>query len=127
MTTATNIAQIVVRATFVVQLVLGGLFWTGNATGLIPLHQTVGFLLVFGLWTLAVLALRAGVQPGLAAAAIVWGLVVPILGLNQDQLLVGSAHWVIEVLHLLVGLGAIGLAERLARAIKARQAPALSP
>jgi hypothetical protein len=59
--------------------------------------------------------------------AIVWGLVVPILGLNQDRLLVGSAHWVIEVLHLLVGLGAVGLAERLARAIKARQAPALSP
>jgi hypothetical protein len=58
--------------------------------------------------------------------AIVWGLIVPILGLNQDRLLVGSAHWVIEVLHLLVGIGAVGLAESLARSIKARQAPVLS-
>jgi hypothetical protein len=30
------------------------------------------------------------------------------------------------VLHLLVGIGAVGLAESLARSIKARQAPVLS-
>jgi hypothetical protein len=120
MRTATTTAQMVVRACFVVQLVLGGLFWTGNARGLIPLHQLVGFLLVFGLWTLAALAARAGVQPGLVALAAVWGLIVPILGLNQDRLLVGSAHWVIEVLHLLVGVAAVGLAEQLATRIKGR-------
>jgi hypothetical protein len=120
MSTATTTAQLLVRACFVVQLVLGGLFWTGNARGLIPLHQVVGFLLVFGLWTLAALAARAGVQPGLVALAAVWGLIVPILGLNQDRLLVGSAHWVIEVLHLLVGVGAVGLAEQLAARIKGR-------
>jgi hypothetical protein len=122
MSTATTTAQLLVRACFVVQLVLGGLFWTGNARGLIPLHQVVGFLLVFGLWTLAALAARAGVQPGLVALAAVWGLIVPILGLNQDRLLVGSAHWVIEVLHLLVGVGAVGLAEQLAARIKGRLA-----
>jgi hypothetical protein len=124
MRTATTTAQMLVRACFVVQLVLGGLFWTGNARGLIPLHQLVGFLLVFGLWTLAALAARAGAQPGLVALAAVWGLIVPILGLNQDRLLVGSAHWVIEVLHLLVGFGAIGLAEQLATRIKGRLAVA---
>jgi hypothetical protein len=84
----------------------------------------VGFLLVFGLWTLAALAARAGVQPSLVALAAVWGLIVPILGLNQDRLLTGSAHWVIEVLHLLVGLGAIGQAEGLAARIKQRTAVA---
>ena len=124
MSTATTTAQLLVRACFVVQLVLGGLFWTGNARGLIPLHQVVGFLLVFGVWTLAALAARAGVQPGLVALAAVWGLIVPILGLNQDRLLVGSAHWVIEVLHLLVGIGAVGLAEQLATRIKGRLAVA---
>jgi hypothetical protein len=124
MRTATTTAQMLVRACFVVQLVLGGLFWTGNARGLIPLHQVVGFLLVFGVWTLAALAARAGVQPGLVALAAVWGLIVPILGLNQDRLLVGEAHWVIEVLHLLVGVGAVGLAEQLATRIKGRLAVA---
>ena len=119
---ATTTAQMLVRVTFVVQLVLGVLFWTGNALDLVPLHQTIGFLLVFGLWTLAALAARAGVRPPLAALAAVWGLVVPVVGLNQTRLLVGSAHWLIEVLHLLVGLGAIGLAENLAARIKERLA-----
>jgi hypothetical protein len=104
---ATTTAQMLVRTFGVIQLVLGGLFWTGNALDLVPLHMLVGFLLVLGLWTLA-------------ALAAVWGLIVPILGLNQDQLLVGSAHWVIEVLHLLVGLGAIGQAEGLAARIRER-------
>jgi len=119
---ATTTAQMLVRVTFVVQLLLGVLFWTGNALDLVPLHQTIGFLLVFGLWTLAALAARAGVRPPLVALAAVWGLVVPVLGLNQTRLLVGSAHWLIEVLHLLVGLGAIGLAENLAARIKERLA-----
>jgi hypothetical protein len=125
MRTATTVAQTLVRGAAVVQLVLGGLFWTGNALGLVPLHMLVGFLLVLGLWTLAGLAARAGVQPGLVAVAAVWGLITPILGLTQEQLLVGSGHWLIEVLHLLVGLGAIGQAEGLAARIKGRLAPAL--
>jgi hypothetical protein len=117
---ATTTAQMLVRTFGVIQLVLGGLFWTGNALDLVPLHMLVGFLLVLGLWTLAALAARAGVRPTLVALAAVWGLIVSILGLNQDQLLVGSAHWVIEVLHLLVGLGAIGQAEGLAARIRER-------
>jgi hypothetical protein len=120
---ATTTAQMLVRAVTVVQLVLGGLFWTGNALDLVPLHQTLGFLLVFGLWTLAALAARAGVRPPLVAMAAVWGLIVPILGLTQTNLLVGSAHWLIEVLHLLVGLGAIGMAEGLAARVKERLVP----
>ena len=84
----------------------------------------MGFLLVLGLWTLAALAARAGAQPSLVALAAVWGLIVPILGLNQDRLLAGSAHWLIEVLHLLVGLGAIGQAEGLAARIRERTAVA---
>jgi hypothetical protein len=119
---ATTAAQMLVRATFVVQLVLGGLFWTGRALDLVPLHQTIGFLLVFGLWTLAVLAARAGVRPPLVALAAVWGLVVLVLGLTQTRLLVGSAHWLIEVLHLLVGVAAVGMAEGLAARIKERLA-----
>ena len=119
---ATTAAQMLVRVTFVVQLVLGVLFWTGRALDWVPLHQTIGFLLVFGLWTLAVLAARAGVRPPLVALAAVWGLVVPVLGLTQTRLLVGSAHWLIEVLHLLVGVAAVGMAEGLAARIKERLA-----
>jgi hypothetical protein len=119
---ATTAVQMLVRVTFVVQLVLGVLFWTGNALDLVPLHQTIGFLLVFGLWTLAILAARAGVRPPQVALAAVWGLVVLVLGLTQTELLVGSAHWLVEVLHLLVGIAAIGMAEGLAARTKERLA-----
>jgi hypothetical protein len=115
MRTAINVARMLVRLDGIVLIILGTLFWTGNALALIPLHMLLGILLVLALWTLALLAARSGVHPGLVAVAIVWGLVVPILGMNQDALLPGPAHWVIQVLHLLVGLAAIGLGEMLGR------------
>lgn len=112
------ILQILVRVSGFIQIVLGLLFWTGNALGLIPVHIFFGSVLVLSLWTLAIMAARAGVQPGLVALALVWGLITPILGLTQGQLLVNSSHWIIQVLHLLVGIGAMGQAENLARRIK---------
>jgi hypothetical protein len=115
--------QMAIRVLWVVQLVLGIIFWTGNALGLVDLHQLIGILLVLGLWTQAVLAARAGVPAGLVAGAAVWGLLVPIVGLTQTNLLTGGAHWVIQVIHLLLGMGLIALAENLATRAKARLAP----
>jgi hypothetical protein len=115
--------QMGIRVVGVVQLALGLAFWTGNALGLVDLHQLLGILLVLALWTLAVLAYRAGVPAGVVAAAVVYGLVVPVVGLTQRELLPGSAHWVIEVIHLLLGIGLLGLAENLATRAKARLAP----
>jgi hypothetical protein len=115
--------QMGVRAVGLVQLVLGLAFWTGNLLGLVDLHQLLGILLVLSLWTLAGLAARAGVPPAMVAAAVVLGLVVLIIGLTQRELLPGSAHWVIQVLHLLLGIGLLGMAENLATRAKARRAP----
>ena len=115
--------QLGIRAGWLVQLALGLAFWTGNLLGLVDLHQLLGILLVLALWTQAAMAHRAGVPVGLVAAAAVWGLVVVIVGLTQRELLAGSAHWVIEVVHLLLGIGLIGLAENLAARAKARLAP----
>jgi hypothetical protein len=114
--------QMGIRVVWLVQLALGVLFWTGNATGLVDLHQLLGILLVLALWTQAVLAARAGVEPRLVAVAAVWGLLMPIVGLTQTSLLTGSLHWLVQVIHLLLGIGLIGLAERLATGAKARLA-----
>ncbi len=118
MKTATTIAQMLLRLAGLIAIVLGLLFWTGNFLQLLPIHMLAGFVVVLSLWTLAGLAARAGVPIGLVALAIVWGLIVPILGMTQNQLLPGSAHWVIQVLHLLLGAGAIGQGEGLAARIK---------
>jgi hypothetical protein len=123
-----TIARGLVRAAFIVQIVLGVIFWTGNALGLKNLHMLIGFILVLSLETIVVAAARRGVEVGLVILAGVWGVVTVLLGLTQESILVGSAHWVIRVLHLLVGIGAIGLSEALAGRIQsgATREPRLS-
>lgn len=128
MSRTVTIARGLVRAAFIVQIVLGVIFWTGNALGLKNLHMLIGFILVLSLETIVVAAARRGVEVGLVILAGVWGVVTVLLGLTQESILVGSAHWVIRVLHLLVGIGAIGLSEALAGRIQsgATREPRLS-
>lgn len=117
-----TIAQMTVRVAGVLLLLIGSLIWTGHGDQIIPVHELIGFVLVLGLWTLAYSAARAGVTAGLVVLAFAWGLIAPALGLTQVDLVTGGLHWIIQVIHLLVGLGAIGIAEGLGVMIKARRA-----
>ena len=114
-----GVVQMIVRVCGVVQIVLGLLFWFGVARGLVNLHMLVGIVLVLSVWSLCVLAAINRVPPVLPAVGFLLGLLVVWLGLNQTSLLPGGAHWVIQVLHLLVGVSAIGFSEMLAGRIKA--------
>ncbi|HEV2176674.1 MAG TPA: hypothetical protein VGW33_05680 [Terriglobia bacterium] len=118
MKTATTVVQMMIRLFGLILIVLGILFWAGRSINLVPAHIWVGTAFVLLLWILAFMSLRVRGNAGLAVGAIVWGLVVMALGMTQVRLLTGSAHWVVQVLHLLVGLGAIGLAESLAARVK---------
>jgi hypothetical protein len=69
---------------------------------------------------LALLAARAGASPGLVVLAIVWGILVPFVGLNQARWMIGDAHWVVQVVHLLLGIGLGGLGDALAQQIRRR-------
>jgi hypothetical protein len=114
------VLQMTIRVLAVVQLIVGLLFWSGNALSYIPVHMLLGVLLVLCLWIVAVVAWRAGAPLGLAGAAVVWGVLTVWLGLNQLELLPGGLHWLIQVLHLLVGVGAVGLAEALGGRVRRR-------
>ena len=92
-------------------LVLGFMFWSGRSLELVPVHMRLGEILVSLLWILAAMGLRAGVKPGLVLGAMLYGVVVVAFGMRMGTLLPGRAHEVIRVLHFLIGLGAIGLAE----------------
>ena len=118
MKTPVRVAQMVIRGAGALLLLLGIPIWTGTADGLVPLHVLFGVVLVVALWSLAYLFARSGSSARLVAVAILWGLLAPILGLSQEHLLTGSAHWLIQALHLLVGLGAIGIGEMLAMQLK---------
>ncbi|MFY9616290.1 MAG: hypothetical protein WAT58_12910 [Candidatus Dormiibacterota bacterium] len=116
--TIATVAQFTTRIGGLVMLILGLSFWTGHLASLVPLHRILGFVLVIALWTLATIALRAGAPLGQAILAFAWGFVAPAIGLMQDAILVGGLHWIVQVIHLVVGLLLIGQAEGLARAIR---------
>src|SRR6266849_517983 len=107
-----------IRVSFVLVILLLLAIWTGRADAIIPVHEFLGFVIVLSLWTLAFLAARAGVQRGVVVAGFAWGLIAPILGLTQANLLTNNWHWIIQILHLLVGLAAIGTGEGLARGMR---------
>jgi len=121
MQTTLTIARMLVRITGVLQLILGLLLWGGVALGLIPLHMLLGLVFVLSLWLLAAVASQAGVPIGMTAGAALIGLITLILGLVQDSLLPGNAHWVIQVLHLLVGLAAIASGEMIGGRLRRRR------
>lgn len=108
-------------------VVLGIFFWTGHALSLVPLHTQLGGLFVLCLWALAAVGLAGrGTRP-LAFLVLVWSMIVPALGMMQLRLLPGPDHWVIQAVHLLVGLIAMGLGHALARRIGRQPAAAPPP
>jgi hypothetical protein len=111
---ASTIAQMTIRVAGLLLLLLGIGIWTGRADGVIPIHELLGFVLVVALWTLSYLAARAGVAMRWVVLAVAWGLAAPLLGLTQQNLVSGDWHWTIQILHLLIGVGAIGQGENLA-------------
>jgi hypothetical protein len=123
MKTATTIFNWLIRITGLFQLIIGVIFWVNQDDNLVPFHILIGVVLVLSLWIMAFLAARAGVSWKMTALAFVWGLVVVILGLTQTQILPGNLHWLIEVLHLVLGLGAMGLGEGVSARIKRLQQP----
>ena len=118
---AINISLMVLRLAFLLAIILGILFWTGNAQNLTLIHMLLGFIVVISLW---VIGLAQGFIKGgsfaLAVATFVLGLIIAIVGLYQTGWLVGSSHWIIQVIHLLLGLSAIGLGEMITRRTKRR-------
>ena len=115
MTGAPLVTRWVVRVTGAIQLVLGLVIWTGRADGLILLHILDGLVFVVALLAMTWFAARAGASRGLVAVTVVWALVLPVYGIVQAQLVPGSGHVIIDLVHLLLGLGAIGQGEALAR------------
>ena len=104
------------RVAMAVQVVLGIGFWTGHWYRLVTVHTVVGLLFVLALWGIAGIAVAQRRGGGLAALAFLWGGLVVALGMTQQGILVGGLHWVIRVLHLVIGVASMPIAERLAAA-----------
>jgi len=114
----TTFVNILVRLLIAFNLILGSLFWIGYARNLLPIHIIVGLASSLSLWVLCVLAVISRLHYGRTLLAFIWGLSLPLLGFSQDRLLIGDFHWIIQVIHLLIGIGTAGVAETLAGGIK---------
>ena len=108
---AIRVSLMVLRIAVLFNLITGIIFWTGNADPLQIVHILVGIIAVLALWTLGIMQGLRGGNYGLTAAAIVVGLLLALVGLFQTGWLTGSNHWIIQVIHLLLGIAAIGLGE----------------
>lgn len=105
-----RIASVVLSLAGVLALILGLLMWAGHGPNLIQMHMLLGLLAVGALWIIGIAQTfsRAG-SWFIAACAVVVGAVMIVIGLNQARLMLGPFHWVIQVLHLVLGLLVIGI------------------
>lgn len=119
-----TIAQWIVRVTGPTQVMLGIVLWIGRGSpGILLAHMIIGMAFVLALWTLAGTAAWARLRRAYVAAAVAWGILVPAFGMMQARLMPGHAHWVVEVVHLTIGMIAMVIAARLARFVR-QNAPA---
>lgn len=117
---AIRISVMVVRICALAALILGILFWTDNAKGLTLVHILLGFAVVISLWVLGIAQGLRGGSFGLALATFVVGLLLAFVGLFQTRWLLNNMHWIIQIIHLLLALTAIGLAEMISATTRRR-------
>jgi hypothetical protein len=91
-------------------LISGLFFWAGLALNLVSMHMLLGFLSVAALWIIGIgQAFSTGGSWTIAACAIVIGALTAYVGLYQSTWMIGQLHWVIQAIHLLLGVLTIGL------------------
>jgi hypothetical protein len=107
-----RIASIILRLCGGLAVILGILFWSGNSLNMVPIHMLLGLLVVLSLWFLGIgQAFASGGSWPLAGGALLLGALVIVVGMTQSSLLVGPFHWVIQVVHLLLGVLAVGVGQ----------------
>jgi hypothetical protein len=107
----TTIVKMIIRVTGLIQLGVGLVTWPGKAYFLIPIHIFIVSILVVALLVLVTLAAQARVSTWLVLLGGAWALVLPAWGLTQTLFVPENVVWIIQVLHVLCGIGAVGVAE----------------
>jgi hypothetical protein len=118
MTKAAKVMQMLIRAFGVVQIVIGIAIWMGYGLRPPVIHMALGLMFVLALWILAILGAQTRAGAPLVASLLVWGALTAVFGMAQAAILPGPHHWIIRVLHLLVGVAAMGQAEALTGRMK---------
>jgi hypothetical protein len=103
-------------------LALGATFLFALNVAPLSLHMALGGIVALVLAILAVWALIDRVRVPAAIAALVWAAATVLVGTIQDWWVGAGSRLLIEIIHPLLGIGAIGLAEMLTGAIARKRA-----
>lgn len=101
--------QIIVGMAGLGALTLGLLFWIATIE-LISIHMLFGLIVALSLLIISLVAIFNRDIRIWGIAGIIYALLLPVFGLTQSSILTGNLHWIIQALHMLVGLGAVFLA-----------------
>ena len=112
-----NLLRWCVRIAGLAALVLGVLLWEGMLVRALNFHMALGAIVAAAVAILGIYAITTRARIPLGFIGLVWAAATFYLGIAQNQFVPGDNHWIIAVIHLLLGIGAIGLAEALAGAI----------
>lgn len=120
---AVRIVAWLLRVIFIINLILGILFFTNHALTFITLHMILGIIFVAALWFLGSAQAFRGGPIGVMAATFVVGLLLAIIGFIQRGTGITP---VIAILHIIFFLAAIGLGEMSAARFRRLSAAATS-
>lgn len=105
-----RIASATLTAAGLLALISGLVIWTGAALNLISMHMMLGLLAVGALWIIGIAqAVSKGGSWIIAGAAITVGAIMIVIGWNQASIMAGEFHWVIQIVHLILGLLTVGV------------------
>ncbi len=99
------------RVAGVLALLLGILIGRVSYYWLPRTHIALGLVVVGALILISIAGFFARLSPALPIVGVIWAGAAWYMGIAQNTLVPGSAHWVIEAAHALLGLGAMGLAD----------------
>nr|BBH85359.1 hypothetical protein KTC_01100 [Thermosporothrix sp. COM3] len=106
-------------------ITLGLLHWFFHISFL-ELHMLFGFLVTLSLLLSGIIALLTRGIRVLGAIALVFVLIVPVFGLTQMLIFIGDFHWLIQIAHLLVGVAAVQIIEKICKhALQNKQKPVI--
>lgn len=90
-------------------LTLGLLHWLNIVHLIENVHMPLGLLVALTLLIVSITMLFVPNMRLWGVAGIIYAPIVVAFGMTQFYILPGSFHWIIQTLHLLVGLGALAL------------------
>lgn len=106
-----RVIQWIARIAWLCALILGLLYWTRINTSLVDFHMLLGLTLTLSLLIMSIIAMFTRGIRLLGVGGFVYALIIPVFGMTQAGLLMGDWHWLIQVAHLLVGIGGIALVQ----------------